>query len=108
MSNIETKLIERVKSELNAVDIESLFDEMLDDTYGDCEIAGMYFQTSRALKELDPTAYRCGCSDYIDSLIGESLSDEIAGEYYQKEEVDEIREELEAKEQEENDKETNA
>lgn len=46
---------------------EERYDEMLDDVYGTVEIAGYTFDTSRALKELDPTAYRCGLVDFEDS-----------------------------------------
>ena len=40
------------------------YDEMLDDVYGDVEICGMTYSSSRALKLLDPVAYRCGKGDY--------------------------------------------
>jgi len=39
---------------------------MLDEVYGEVSICGMFYQSSRALKELDPTAYRCGMSDWAD------------------------------------------
>jgi hypothetical protein len=63
---------------------------MLDECFPDCEIAGMSFTTSRALKELDPTAFRCGESDYIDSL---SLV-EINGDYYEQDAVEAERDSL--------------
>ncbi len=44
-----------------------LYDSMLDECYPEFEIAGMKYQTSRALKELDETAYRCGFNDWLDS-----------------------------------------
>lgn len=47
---------------------EELYDEMLDDIYGTVQIAGFEYTTSRALKELDPIAYRCGLADWRDSL----------------------------------------
>ena len=38
----------------------------------DCEgavmVAGMAFTASRILKELDPIAYSCGLSDYVDGI----------------------------------------
>lgn len=46
---------------------ERMYDEMLDEVYGDIEIAGMHYQTSRALKELDSIAYRCGFNDWLDA-----------------------------------------
>lgn len=43
------------------------WDETLGDAYGDTVIAGYTFDTARALRELDPIAYRCGFYDWIDS-----------------------------------------
>ena len=40
------------------------YDEMLDDVYGDVEVCGVTYSSSRALKLLDPTAYRCSKCDY--------------------------------------------
>lgn len=33
---------------------------MLDEVYGTVSIAGLEYCTSRAQKEIDPVAYRCG------------------------------------------------
>ena len=44
------------------------YDEWLDEVYGEIMIGNISFLPSRILKELDPIAYRCGFSDYIDSL----------------------------------------
>jgi hypothetical protein len=52
---------------ITEVQATELFDEMLDDCYGDVEIAGIKFSTSRALFKIDPIAYRCGMLDYADS-----------------------------------------
>jgi hypothetical protein len=54
---------------------EAEYDQYLDDCYGDIEIAGMDFSTSHALKELDPTAYRCGFNDYCDALDLEGIAE---------------------------------
>jgi hypothetical protein len=43
------------------------YDEMLDECYGETKIAGYSYQTSRVLKEVDPTAYRCGFFNWLDS-----------------------------------------
>ena len=50
---------------------EDLFDEMLNEVYGTVKIGSYEYDTARALKEVDPTAYRCGCADYIDSIVQE-------------------------------------
>ena len=40
------------------------YDSYLDGCYGDLDVCGSTFSASYALKNLDPTAYRCGKSDY--------------------------------------------
>lgn len=51
-------------------DIEQ-YDDMLDDGYGDVQIAGITLPTSVALKRCDPTAYRVGLSDFLAHLESE-------------------------------------
>lgn len=85
-------LEQRVAEELEAIDTEQEYDNMLDECYGDVNVAGYDYATSRLLAEVDPTAYRCGLNDYF------GCSDtyyELNGEYYHIHEVDAIREELE-------------
>ena len=62
--------------------ITDLYDSMLDDCYDDVNICGLNYVPSRALKEVDPIAYRCGCNDYIDSLLEDEIFTEIDGDYY--------------------------
>ena len=40
------------------------YDSYLDECYGDVDICGSTYTASYALKNLDPTAYRCGKSDF--------------------------------------------
>ena len=87
---MNAKLLAQITDNLTPLDTEELYADMLDDCYGECEIAGMKFTTSRALKELDPTAFMCGESDYIDSL---SLI-EISGDYYEQDAVETERDSL--------------
>lgn len=47
---------------------EDQYNDMLDDCYGEVEVAGMLFSSRRILEELDNTAYRCGYNDYVDSI----------------------------------------
>lgn len=44
------------------------YDQMLDDCYPSVKVCGYEYDPSRALKELDPIAYRVGFSDYCSSL----------------------------------------
>lgn len=50
--------------ELDPEDFTDQYDEMLDDVDGEF----MRFAASQILKEMDPTAYRCGLLDYVDGL----------------------------------------
>ena len=43
------------------------YDEMLDELYTPYNIGVLEFAPSRVLKELDPTAYRTGFNDWLDS-----------------------------------------
>lgn len=84
------KLEQLIVDKLKAIDVDSRYDDMLDDIYPDCTVAGMSFATSRALKELDPTAYRCGLGDYI----SEENFVEINGEYYDGDECETVKDDL--------------
>lgn len=86
MKDLETRIAE----ELESIDVDSRYDDFLDDVYPDLTIAGMSFSTSRALKELDPTAYRCGMNDWIDS---ENFV-EINGDYYDADDCERIKDEM--------------
>lgn len=68
--------------EVSDCDLYRDYDAMLDDIYPECKIAGNTYSTSRALKEVDPTAYRCGFSDWLDSEMTDNKLVEIDGKYY--------------------------
>lgn len=51
-------------------DANNQYDEFLDEMYGEIVVnydAGLSWQASRVVKEMDPTAYRCGLNDWLDS-----------------------------------------
>lgn len=54
-------------------ELEQMYCDMLDEVYGTVKIAGYEYETSKALADIDPVAFRCGLADYISSLIGESI-----------------------------------
>ena len=55
--------------EIEEYELQAQYDELLDDVYGDVSIAGYSYNTSRTLYEIDPTAYRTGFLDWLDSEI---------------------------------------
>ena len=50
--------------ELDPDDFSDAYADMLDDVHGDF----LGYLASHILKEVDPTAYRCGLLDYVDGL----------------------------------------
>ena len=98
------KTIDRIKSELDPIDIEQRHREMLDECYPEVKIGYLTFSPSQIVEECDPTGFRCGAVDYADSLVSDrQISDEIDGEHYDYREVGNIIEEVEDEEAEEED-----
>jgi hypothetical protein len=75
---------EYIEQELKSIDTDDLYNDMLDEAYPDLTIAGLPYQTSTALKEIDPTAYRCGKNDYIDSVLSDGDFIEIDEKLFSK------------------------
>jgi hypothetical protein len=50
------------------------YDQMLDDCYPIVNVCGYEYDPSRALKELDPIAYRVGFNDYLSTLEDDGLT----------------------------------
>jgi len=92
VAKFEDKEKERDCFELDEDDFIESYEEMLNETNGDF----MGMNASRILKECDPIAYRCGLSDYVDSL---EISD---SEGYKEldQECDDITDCIEEKEEE--------
>lgn len=85
-------LIDHIKDNCTPIDREARFDQMLDDLYDFSRVGGPFnhMVPSQVLKEMDPTAYRCGVNDYMD---GEDTY-EIDGETYDMAMVEEARDEF--------------
>lgn len=78
--------------EANPDDYVEQYEDMLDEI-SEVKIGSLTYSASLVLKEVDPTAYRCGLVDYVDSL-------ELEPEELQKE-LEELQDELEDLESEE-------
>ena len=88
------KTLARIKAELDPIDTEQRYRDMLDECEPEVKVGGLTFAVSRVIEELDPVAFRCGVLDYIDSLVTDrEISDEIDGEHYDYREVGKILEE---------------
>jgi uncharacterized protein YlxW (UPF0749 family) len=60
--------------ELDESDYEDQYIECID-SEGAVMVAGMAFTASRILQELDPIAYNCGLTDYVDGIDKEEEDD---------------------------------
>lgn len=69
--------------ELSDTLLDVMYKEMLNYCYEKVEICGNKYPVSRALEEVDPTAYRCGYSDWLDSEIRNKSITEHDGKYYE-------------------------
>ena len=78
---LRVKAEARIKDELTPIDLEQLYRDVLDES-GAVEVGGLSFMPSDIVEKLDPVAFRCGVNDYADSLINDTITDEIDGQYY--------------------------
>jgi len=86
------KLEERIADDCKPVDQEKHYNDMLDEIYSFERVGGpfAYMSASRVLKEVDPTAYRCGMNDWAD---GEGWI-EVGNESYEQDDVEKARDEF--------------
>lgn len=67
---------------------DDVYDDMLDECYGEIDICGISYAASLALYRVDKCAYNCGKNDYYDSLQQdivydlERMEDEEEQEFY--------------------------
>lgn len=91
---INQELAARAAADLDEINMDQAYDEALDECYSFADVGGpfTYMAPSKVLKECDPTAYRCGFSDFLDT---ESERVEEIGEcYYIRDDVEALRETL--------------
>lgn len=58
---------------LSEYEAEDRFNDFLDDLYPTCNVACYEYTTSETLKNVDPTAYRCGLADYLSEYYVEMI-----------------------------------
>ena len=78
------------------VDGEELFAEMLDDCYPEVSVGNCTFGPSTVMKECDPTAFRIGVGEYLDTLKEDMHLYELNGDYYQVSDIEDMLDELES------------
>ena len=68
MNKTELKPAALKEYDLDNSDDKAMYDEMLNEVSGEIKVGCLTFDASRIVEKLDPTAYRCGFDDYVDSL----------------------------------------
>jgi len=63
-------------------ELEERYDDYLDECYGEVSIAGLTYQTSHVLRQVDEVAYRCGFNDWISAEIDDGMLKETNGQYW--------------------------
>lgn len=92
MRDIIQELHDKVKEDLTPLEVNSMYDDMLDECYDLSEVGGPFSHmlASKVLGECDPIAYRCGFTDWLDS----ERFYEVDGEYYHGTDLERIKDEL--------------
>ena len=65
-------------------DLHDRYDNFIDEISDEVKIMGLTYQASAVLKEVDPTAYRCGFADWLDGELQSDNLIEFKNEYYTK------------------------
>lgn len=89
---IDKLLPDRLALDYKEFNGDDEYDNMLDDCFSFKEVGGIfaYMLPSNVLKECDPTAYRCGKNDWLDSECGETI-EYIGSGYWKLGDVEEAR-----------------
>ncbi len=76
-------------SEISERALHAQYDDMLDECYSFEKVGGVFelMSPSVVLREVDPTAYRCGFSDWMDGVSDQYV--EINGSYHKRHELEE-------------------
>ena len=75
---------------LDENDLEGIYEDFLNDVYGDIDVAGNTYMTSTVLRVIDPTAFDVGFSDWLSGEIESGVFVEVDSETYRSEDVDEV------------------
>ncbi len=89
-------LEDHIVAECSPTDNDALYQAMLQDCYPQTvNVCGMEMDAVRVFREMDETAYDCGCNDYMDSLLRDGeITEEINGANYRKDEAEKARDEF--------------
>lgn len=81
-------------------DLDDLYDEFLDGCYPKESregVCGLSTSPSKLIKENDPTRYRCGKNDWLDSQTKEDILFDIGEQYLTADELETFKDDLKDK-----------
>ncbi len=56
-------------------ELHDRYDDLLDETAGEVRVGGLTYSASVVLQAVDPIAYRVGFNDWVDSELGETITE---------------------------------
>lgn len=74
-----------MRTEITDYELLARYHESLNKIYGTVKICGEVYEAANALRELNPTAYRCRFADWLDSQITAGVIQEDGDKYYEPE-----------------------
>jgi rubrerythrin len=74
--------------DLDNEDHKDMYEDMLNECFGDINIAGLNYSTSLAMKKVDEIAYRTGFDDWSDGQVEEWLCEECSSTFDNQEEAE--------------------
>lgn len=71
-----------MKRDLLDWELDDMYEEFLSEAYPPVSICGYEYEAGKALRMVDPLAFRCGQSDWLDNEITEGTIEEVDGKYF--------------------------
>lgn len=87
MMELTQKEMKTIHDFLGNVDTDEMFNEYLDDTSDIIRIGRLTYYPSEALKKIDPIAYDCCYSDWLDENLDDETLVQVGNYYYLYDEV---------------------
>ncbi len=85
-------ILDAIHAKLSTADLDGMYDSYLDDVYGTVSVVNQ--PASYVLKTLDPSAYNCGFSEWLDSEISNNYIIQVVDDYYIYDDVQDLIDEM--------------
>jgi len=69
------------------------YEQVLNEVYGVVKLGHFEWDAGYLIREMDPTAFRCGKADYEDTLEPEKVACDMCGDDFEEEELEDYRDE---------------